>query len=43
LQQRVGARAHLRLRRGSPVAEGKEADFFHERTVWRGASGERLI
>jgi alpha-galactosidase len=29
LQQRVGRRARLRLRRRSPVAEGEEADAFH--------------
>ena len=29
LQQRVGGRARLRLRRGRPVAEGEEADLFH--------------
>ena len=29
LQERVGARARRRLRRGRPVAERKEADFFH--------------
>ena len=29
LQKRVGARAHLRLRRRRPVAEGEEADVFH--------------
>ncbi len=29
LQQRVGRRARLRLRRGRPVPEREEADFFH--------------
>ncbi len=29
LQQRVGGRAHLRLRRRGPMAEGEEADVFH--------------
>ena len=29
LQQRVGRRSHLRLRRRSPMAEGEEADLFH--------------
>ena len=29
LQQRVGRRSHFRLRRGRPVAEREEADFFH--------------
>ena len=29
LQQRVGRRARLRLRRRGPMAEGEEADFFH--------------
>ncbi len=33
LQQRVGRRARLRLRRRGPVAEGEEADFFHGRDV----------
>ena len=30
LQQRVGRRARLRLRRGRPMAEGQEADLLHE-------------
>ena len=29
LQQRVGRRARLRLRRRGPMAEGEEADVFH--------------
>ena len=29
LQQRVGGRAHLRLRRWRPVTEGEKADVFH--------------
>jgi hypothetical protein len=29
LQERVGGRARLRLRRRRPVAEGEEADVFH--------------
>ena len=29
LQERVGRRARLRLRRGRPVPEREEADFFH--------------
>ena len=29
LQQRVGRRARLRLRRRRPMAEGEEADVFH--------------
>jgi hypothetical protein len=29
LQERVGGRARLRLRRRGPVAEGEEADVFH--------------
>ena len=31
LQQRVGRRPHLRLRRRRPMAEGEEADVFHGR------------
>ena len=31
LQQRVGRRARLRLRRRGPVTEGEEADLFHGR------------
>ena len=30
LQQRVGRRSHFRLRRRGPMAEGEEADLFHE-------------
>ena len=30
LQQRVGRRPHLRLRRRRPVAEREEADLFHD-------------
>ena len=33
LQQRVGRRARLRLRRRGPMAEGEEADVFHGRYV----------
>ena len=29
LQERVGRRPHLRLRRRGPMAEGEEADLFH--------------
>ncbi len=29
LQQGVGGRARLRLRRRGPMAEGEEADVFH--------------
>jgi hypothetical protein len=29
LQQRIGRRARLRLRRLRPMAEGEEADVFH--------------
>jgi hypothetical protein len=29
LQQRIGRRPRLRLRRRGPVAEGEEADVFH--------------
>lgn len=29
LQERIGRRARLRLRRRGPVAEGEEADMFH--------------
>jgi hypothetical protein len=29
LQERVGRCSHFRLRRRSPMAEGKEADLFH--------------
>ena len=33
LEQRVGGRPRLRLRRRGPVAEGEEADVFHG-CVW---------
>jgi hypothetical protein len=34
LQERVGRRPCLRLRRGRPVAEGEEADGFHGYGLW---------
>ena len=40
LQQRVGRRARLRLRRRRPVAERQEADLLgHGRRVWHGRRG----
>ncbi len=33
LQQRVGRRSRLRLRRRRPMAEGEEADFFHGHAI----------
>ena len=51
LQQRVGRRAHLRLRRRGPMAEGEEADVFHgrpernntERSVSRSINRENFL
>ena len=34
LQQRVGSRSRLRLRRCRPMAEREEADLFHGRALW---------
>jgi hypothetical protein len=41
LQERVGAGARLRLRRRGPMAEGEEANFFHE--VGSKADVSRLV
>jgi hypothetical protein len=33
LQERIRGRAYLRLRRRGPMAEGEEADVFHDPAI----------
>jgi hypothetical protein len=46
LQERVGRRPHLRMRRRRPMAEREEADVFHrgmDPLASKSAFGQKLI